>query len=95
LSAQLMEDLKQADAAAMRPRCPLQWLELASGAAVAPAPAQLQAASALLLERWRLAGSSVSTVALHGPAFWSSVEISECPDLLEATVNAALTLAAV
>jgi hypothetical protein len=60
------------------PACPLHWLEV-----VAAPERPLPPASTRLLANWGARG-----VAVAGPQFWASQEISECPALLEATVAA-------
>ena len=101
IAAELSEAIRQVDAATLAPTCPVLWLELstalqatvdstnasgrASGNSV-PQEAALQAASALLIDRWREAGAMVDTQALHGMPFWSSAEIIESPELLAATL---------
>lgn len=88
VAQELSAAINLADAAALTPRCPVQWLELST-----LQPPALQPASALLVQRWRDDGAIVHTHPLHGESFWSSAEITESPELLTATLAA--TLAAV
>jgi exosortase A-associated hydrolase 2 len=100
ITPQLSAAINQADAAALAPTCPVQWLELnappqdladpraAAAKGHAPRP-ELQAASALLIERWRAAGAMIEAHPLYGTPFWSSAEISESPELLAATLAVA------
>jgi exosortase A-associated hydrolase 2 len=102
VAPELSAAINQADAAALAPTCPVQWLELntppaasdlatsyaAAANGQAPQPA-LQPASALLIERWREAGTMIEAWPLHGTPFWSGTEISESPELLTATLAVA------
>lgn len=94
LAPELTAAINSADAALLTPHCPVQWLELAAPALspvdAAPPPPALQAASSLLVQRWRDAGAQVQTFAIEGTPFWSSAEITESPALLEATLAATL-----
>jgi exosortase A-associated hydrolase 2 len=90
VSSELSAAINEADAAALAPTCPVQWLELnAATSSEEPTPPALQAASALLIERWRDAGTMVDTYPIYGAPFWSTAEISESPQLLAATLAAA------
>jgi exosortase A-associated hydrolase 2 len=103
VAPELSAAISQADAATLAPTCPVQWLELNAAwpqagsladsyaaAANGQAPqAALQPASALLIERWREAGTMVEAWPLHGTPFWSSADISESPELLTATLAVA------
>jgi exosortase A-associated hydrolase 2 len=103
VAPELSAAINQADAAALAPTCPVQWLELnaaqpqvdilATSYAAAgngqASPAALQPASALLIERWREAGTMIEAWPLNGTPFWSSAEISESPELLTATLAVA------
>lgn len=82
VAPELSDAINQIDAATLAPTCPTRWLELNA------APA-LQAASTLLIERWRDAGAMIDAQALQGTPFWSSAEITEAPELLAATLAAA------
>lgn len=66
--------------AAAPPR--LVWLEVASAAAPALAPAAQTALSA-----WQAAGWTTDAQAVTGPPFWQTVEIEDAPALVEATVR--------
>lgn len=84
ISAALLNDLQQC-----QPAPPpaggtqrLLWLELQS----LPEPALLPA-SQTRLRAWGDAGWAVTAESLSGPGFWNSVEIAECPDLLERTLQ--------
>jgi exosortase A-associated hydrolase 2 len=51
----------------------------------ATAEPKLSPASQRALEAWRLKGLDVRTAAVKGEPFWSTIEITECEALLEAT----------
>ncbi|WP_432377869.1 hydrolase 2, exosortase A system-associated [Duganella sp. P38] len=98
MSPSLSQSIGQLDAAAMAPRCPVQWLELNSGPQDAPAaayaraagaPPALQPASSLLVQRWRHEGVQVHAHAVNGEPFWSNAEIGVSAALLAATTAAA------
>ena len=96
LAPELSSAIEGVDAGRLTPRCPVRWLELAAPprpAGEQASPPALQAASALLVQRWRDAGVRVQTFAVEGTPFWNSAEITESPALLEATVAATLALA--
>lgn len=59
------------------------WFEVA-----AEGDAPLPPASERLVERWREASTSVDTRVVAGDAFWSTQDIIEVPDLLDATQEA-------
>ena len=59
------------------------WCEVAAGD-----PPTLGPGARLKIEHWRESGRHIETIAVRGPNFWQSVEISECPQLVDATVGA-------
>jgi exosortase A-associated hydrolase 2 len=59
------------------------WCEVAAGESPALGPG-----ARVKIDQWRDAGVKLETVAVNGPNFWQTVEISECPQLVEATVRA-------
>jgi len=61
----------------------VHWLEVATG----DSPDLVPAARAKLA-RWRGGGAKIQSRAVTGVAFWQTVEITECPALVEATVVA-------
>jgi len=87
VAAELQTAIRQADAAAFTPRCPVHWFELKATAMDASLEAQprLQPASELLIQRWRDDGLTVHARSMPGPAFWASTEISVCEELIAAT----------
>nr|WP_229259617.1 hydrolase 2, exosortase A system-associated [Duganella aceris] len=86
VAPELSDAINRLDAAALTPACSTHWLELN------PAQPALQAASALLIERWREAGIAIEARALQGTSFWASAEISESAELLAATLDATLAV---
>lgn len=60
---------------------PAQWFEVNAGGK--PSPALRRAAQA-----WSTAGAEVDLRAVRGEPFWNSIEISECPELIVATLDA-------
>ncbi|MES2739985.1 MAG: hydrolase 2, exosortase A system-associated [Pseudomonadota bacterium] len=81
LAPQLAAAIDALDAAALTPRVPLHWFDLASaGQAGAIAPAVAERAGA-----WRAAGVDLQLHAVRGLPFWASGEIVECHALLDAT----------
>jgi len=57
------------------------WLEVST--AVIPT---LSPASAMAVSKWELAGYAQVSAAVHGPAFWQTVEIEDAPQLVDATL---------
>lgn len=58
----------------------LRWLE-----ATVREDRELLPASQAVLQRWRSAGWTAQAEAVQGPPFWSTVEIEECPALVQAS----------
>ena len=54
----------------------------------------LSPALAAIAENWRTQGHRVRAHRVQGPAFWQTTEIEDAPDLLPATLSAALQLVA-
>jgi hypothetical protein len=67
------------------PKEPLRvaWLEVKGGP-----DAELSPASRAQVENWQSAGHSVYARTVRGPAFWQTSEITECPELITATLAA-------
>lgn len=59
------------------------WLEVTGSSS-----GELPPASARCVERWKEAGHEVSTGVVQGPAFWQTLGITECPALVDATLDA-------
>jgi exosortase A-associated hydrolase 2 len=66
----------------------VEWLEVSG-----TQNGGLSPAAAVRLEKWRALGHAVHGDAVGGPSFWQTLEISESPELLTATL-AALTVMA-
>jgi exosortase A-associated hydrolase 2 len=82
LSAELALAIERLDLARLAPKnVPAQWFEV--NAEGKPSPALRRAGQA-----WSAAGAEIDLQAVRGEPFWSSVEISECPELIAATSNA-------
>ena len=67
--------------AAMRPACPVAWLEVGS-----VGNEQLSPASQRVADAWRNAGAQIQSQTVTGDPFWATQEISECPELIDATL---------
>jgi len=62
------------------PACPTQWFEIGAGNELAPASQRVAAA-------WTAAGVHLAARPVEGEPFWATQEITECPGLLEATLQ--------
>ena len=81
LAPELATAIERLDLAALAPKnVHAQWFELSAEGK--PSPALRRAA-----EAWSAAGAEVELHALRGEPFWSSVEITECRELIEATCH--------
>jgi exosortase A-associated hydrolase 2 len=79
LAPELAQVIERLDLAALAPEnVPARWFEISAEGK--PSPALRRAALA-----WGAAGAEVDLHAVRGEPFWSSVEISECPELTAAT----------
>ncbi|MBL0209219.1 MAG: hydrolase 2, exosortase A system-associated [Propionivibrio sp.] len=85
LSSGLASGLEQAELLPAGQTARIEWLELS---ARQDAEAGLSPLASTRLEKWQAAGRSARGHAVGGPAFWQTVEISECPALLEASLMA-------
>jgi exosortase A-associated hydrolase 2 len=84
LHPDLARAIERAQLASLRPAVKrVDWLEL--GAVAAPA---VRPGSQRIVERWAAQGLEVRAASVAGEAFWSTIEITDCPALLEATVRA-------
>lgn len=79
LAPALVHAIADIDAARLAPAMPVYWLEYNASAVTLAAPA------ARLAGQWRRAGAELHIAAFGDGAFWSSTEIMECPQLLQAT----------
>lgn len=84
LHPDLAAAIEGAQLASLRPAVQrVDWLELSAEAAPAVRPS-----SQRIVERWGAQGVDVRAASVAGDAFWSAIEITDCPALLEATVRA-------
>ena len=82
LAPELAFAIERLDLASLAPQnVPARWFEV--NAEGKPTPVLRRAAQA-----WSAAGVEVDLQAVRGEPFWSSVEISECPELVAATSDA-------
>ena len=80
LHADLAVEIARRDMGLMKPAVKrVDWLEV--GTAVRPA-------SQRVIGHWKASGLDVRPSAVPGDPFWSTVEIAECPALLDATTEA-------
>lgn len=83
ISPGLGKGLDAADLAAPSAPTRIAWLEMA-----ATTGAELTPASRGRVQAWQSAGHQVHARTVEGPAFWQTLEIVECPALVEATLAA-------
>jgi exosortase A-associated hydrolase 2 len=82
LAPELAQVIERLDLAALPPEnVPARWFEISAEGK--PSPALRRAAQA-----WSAAGAEVDLHPVRGEPFWSSVEIAECRELIEATCHA-------
>lgn len=82
LSSAMARELGSLKLAGMTPACPASWLEVGAqpGEGVSPA-------SQRIVDAWRQAGTKVHTRTVPGDPCWLTQEITECPTLLDATLE--------
>ena len=84
LHPDLAAAIERLQLAALRPAAKrIDWIEVGAE----PAPS-VRPGSQRVLERWRAAGADVRSETVAGEAFWSTIEIAECPALIEASGKA-------
>ncbi|WP_153110262.1 hydrolase 2, exosortase A system-associated [Propionivibrio limicola] len=83
LSPALAEGLEMAELAAPPAAGRVEWLELSGRM-----DGILSPVAKAKIDQWRAAGSCVRGSAVAGPAFWQTVEIAECPALIDASLRA-------
>lgn len=76
--------LKLAD---LQPRCAVEWIEIGGEDSD-----QVSPASQRVIDAWRSAGVNVRTRTVGGEPFWVTQEITDCPRLIEVTVEVLRTL---
>jgi len=65
----------------------LALIEVSSHAGVEVSPAL-----GARLEKWRSAGVDARALSVAGPAFWQTTEIEECPELIDASLEALVAM---
>lgn len=79
LAPAMARELGALQLARTAPSCPVSWLEVGAGSAVAPA-------SQRVIDAWREHGAAVDTGVVEGDPFWTTQEITVCPPLIDATL---------
>jgi exosortase A-associated hydrolase 2 len=82
LAPALADAIDSVEAAPLAPNCPVNWFEVVS-ASDRPAPP----AAARIASAWRERGVDVRIEVATGQPFWITQEITECRQLVEATVS--------
>lgn len=84
LAHELLRELDALSLEHLAPPCgsPVTWIEISRTAAGAPG-----AAGRKLIERWISSGVDVRFRAVGGDRFWSTVEVTVIPELIETTVD--------
>ena len=80
LSPAIAQQLPQIKLAEQVPHCAVEWIEVGTAAGDHVTPA-----SQRVVDTWRAAGVEVRARTVPGDPFWVTQEISECPELIEAT----------
>jgi exosortase A-associated hydrolase 2 len=70
--------------AAVTPRAPVKWFEVVPGAGEGMPPASMR-----IVEQWRANSVRLQVETVVGDPFWTTVEVTDCPALLEATTRTA------
>ena len=87
LSAELANGLELSELVmpeALQPKIEqVEWIEIAG-----KPEGGLSPAATLRIEKWRAEGFAVHGRSVPGTAFWQTVEITECPALIEASLQA-------
>ena len=83
LSAALANGLENAELAPSGKILRIEWIEVSS-----KPDAVLSPLASAKLERWTTIGHEARGSVVCGPAFWQTTEISECPELLNASLLA-------
>ena len=83
LSRDLALGLEAAELAPFDASARVVWLDVA-----ASSPPEFAPAARTRIEAWRAAGHHVDASAVCGPAFWQTLEITECVELVSATLAA-------
>lgn len=86
LSHGLAAGLDAAELALPEAPARIAWLEVAAGI-----PALFTPAARTRIEAWKAAGHRVDARIVAGAAFWQTLEVAECPDLVSETLAATAT----
>ena len=81
LSPAMARELGALKLSGMQPACPVDWLEVGGSSSEQLSPAGQRVADA-----WREKGIDVHTQTVSGEPFWSTQEITECPQLIDVTL---------
>ena len=81
LSPAMAREMGGVKLAAMHPVCPITWLEVGTVNNELLGPASQRVA-----EAWRNTGAGIQSQTVVGDPFWATQEISECPQLINATL---------
>ena len=82
LAPEMARELGSLKLAAMIPPCPVTWLEVGAEASASVTPA-----SQRIVDAWQASGTAVNSQTVKGDPFWAIQEITECPELLDATTT--------
>lgn len=80
LASAMARELRNLKLAEIRPPCPVDWIEAGAENRDGVSPA-----SQRIVDEWRKAGVNVRAQTVKGDPFWSTQEITECPELIGAT----------
>lgn len=83
LSPGLANGLEQAELLPAAQSSRIEWIELSG-----KLDGRLSPLADARIEKWRSAGFAARGRLIHGPAFWQTAEIAECPALLDASILA-------
>ena len=83
LSSALAGGLESAELILSHRSCRLEWIEISS-----KPDGTLSPVAVARLNQWQAAGHRARGTWVNGPAFWQTIEISECPALLEVSILA-------
>lgn len=79
LAPAMARGLQSLKLAEIRPPCPVHWIEAGSESRDGVSPA-----SQRVIDEWQKAGVNVRAHTVKSDPFWSTQEITECPELIKA-----------
>ncbi|MBK7564624.1 MAG: hydrolase 2, exosortase A system-associated [Propionivibrio sp.] len=89
LSFGLADGLEKAELSPAEQTTRIEWVELsAKREEGVDAMASMSPLASTRLEKWQAAGHGARGRVVCGPSFWQTTEITECPALLEASIQA-------